>query len=245
MKNTKLCGLLAAIAVASALMMRAVYSQIRTQKPSATLTIRELFTREPNTAPYKVEYKIVALRADGSRAEWREVQSPAGAIAVQREISDLPSGTRILLDGLTNSRVVYRFPEDTVAVARMRRNCPGSADGERILGYEVSRQVEERQDEKHDQLVRSEAWLAPSLDCVALRERRTVQSKGQSTWTTNLREVVSVAIGEPDPKYFAVPADYMERKPSEVLAEYKRRYGESGAPPETAARLDAIHASAK
>ncbi len=47
---------------------------------------------------------------------------------------------------------------------------------------------------------------------------------GSPLHVTNTYEITSVVVGKPDDSAFAIPTDYVERSPSEMLGEYSRRY---------------------
>jgi hypothetical protein len=64
-------------------------------------------------------------------------------------------------------------------------------------------------------------WIAPALDCYPLKETQ-LSSRGSHNEIT----VTAVAEGEPSATLFAVPANYIERPPSQVDAEYWTMYNE-------------------
>ena len=100
----------------------------------------------------------------------------------------------------------------------------------RMLGYEVVR-VEEDMPALGSHY---DAWLAPALDCFALRETVT-RHKAYS-----VADTLTIIKGNPSPALFAIPAYYTERSPSEVGAEFARRFPERPPvfPASTAAKLD-------
>ena len=125
----KIAALVAAV-VLSVLMGRAVYSQQNRPRPvPLTAVVREYFARGPETGFTRLEYKIVAVRGDGSTAEVRDVQSPDGKVFTQQMIVDLQAGERRLYDGLTDSRTTYRIAAETLQRMRTARKvCGGVKD---------------------------------------------------------------------------------------------------------------------
>ena len=54
-----------------------------------------------------------------------------------------------------------------------------------------------------------------------------------------------MAKGEPSDSFFVVPANYVERKPSEIDAEFYRKYGRHIASPERMPGLDTRYLSSQ
>jgi hypothetical protein len=69
-------------------------------------------------------------------------------------------------------------------------------------------------------------WLAPSLNCLALKHTYKLFDSGKLVGRTT-EEIVSLSTGSPDPSLFEVPEHYTERSPSQALAERARRLGHS------------------
>jgi len=67
---------------------------------------------------------------------------------------------------------------------------------------------------------------AVALGCFALQENWTLSSK-EAVERKIIRQAQFVTKGEPDQSLFSVPTSYVERPPSQVFAEYLRRYPES------------------
>lgn len=233
-------AVLIAVVAVSVLIGRAVYSQQNKPRPvPLTAVVRESFARSPETGFGKLEYKVFAVRGDGSSAEARDVQSPDGRVFTQQMIVDLTAGERRVYDGLTGSRTTYRIPEDTLRWMRTaRKACTGVSDAA-LLGVPVLKDVSHpAQGNETAEKVTVTAFRAPAWDCLPLKEVRETQREGGPRWTTNLRDVLSVAPGEPEAKWFEIPASAVERSPSEVFAEYARRYGERGAAGKSRDMLD-------
>src|SRR5882672_5874797 len=75
-----------------------------------------------------------------------------------------------------------------------------------------------------------EGWVAPSLGCYALKRSYDVSESGQKGGRTT-SEVVSITFGDPPAELFEVPANYTERKPSELMAlRVQRNWGSNARP---------------
>ena len=95
-----------------------------------------------------------------------------------------------------------------------------------MLGYQVRKVVKDSLSTS-DRKVRFEAWLAPALNCDPLK---TVNWGARNDGPFFMLEeivVTSVTPGDPDAALFEIPANYVERSPGEVQAEYARRYNVS------------------
>lgn len=82
-------------------------------------------------------------------------------------------------------------------------------------------------------------WFAPDVECYSLRVVSERKAEAARTGSRFVKEATSVQLGDPDPTLFAVPGNYAEVPPSELmrssLAERSRTTaarGESPAPPE-------------
>lgn len=67
-------------------------------------------------------------------------------------------------------------------------------------------------------------WAAPGLDCYVL-SMSAVKYVNSNPGSKTSRETVSLIPGEPQTSLFAIPANYVERSPSQVANEFERRFG--------------------
>jgi hypothetical protein len=84
--------------------------------------------------------------------------------------------------------------------------------------------------------------MAPALGCFELQEIWTLgPADGPKHRLT--RQAVYVMEGDPPPTLFEIPATYPERAPSEVAAEFVRRFPEHQPPfsSETAHAMDEVY----
>jgi hypothetical protein len=166
---------------------------------------------------------VVARRSDGSRSESFIRTDPTGKQYNQRIIWDAGRRARIVLEAITESVTTYPlWASQIAALRRLTSDCGlgANAESSTILGEKVFEKVTPSPLPDRRRL---EEWVAPRLGCLALRERTLVpQSSGGDT-VLSWKEAVFLTFKDPDPALFQVPA-WPERRPSEVFAEYSRRF---------------------
>ena len=174
---------------------------------------------------------VYAVRSDGSKSITRSMPDPNGQIKEQVEIQDVESGQRTIVDEMTGSLSTTVMGEKAVSDLRMRPGrCTDNPQAERrkVLGYEVvkfmANEVTVPSETGSFRLI-TEVWSAPALNCFPLKRTELVDlNDGSPLHVTNTYEVTSIVLGKPDDSEFAIPTDYVERSPSEMLGEYSRRY---------------------
>lgn len=215
--------LISAATIACAAMIftvvRMALAQSREQTP-VTVEMTATYYEYPSGRLVKNENLTVAIRADGSRVD-------APGTGNQRIVLDIRLRKRVSIDNLTRSLTSYALSDKAVReLTRPFRACPDEHNAQRsvLLGYDVVKFVKVLGD------ARVESWLAPALNCLELKYTvfRGVD-RGQGMPAT-IVEAKSVVVGEPDATLFAVPSDYSERSPSQVIAEHDRLYGADGEP---------------
>lgn len=212
-------GVLAAML--SSRVLRSVRAQSREWIPFEAAMIERSY-RAGVTAPVLIHNYVYGRRSDGSHAQRISMQIlPEGAWAEQRIVEDYSSGTRTSIDPSTESLTTYHFSAKHTRELSVPLGACGSdatAPHVEILGYDTV-QVQLSYPGPRGSLKVTE-WQAPRLNCFALRDQEE-PSDGQSSRT---REALLVKEGEPAPDLFDLPANYIERAPSEVLAERARRF---------------------
>jgi len=179
--------------------------------------------------PDRTEHYLRAVKSDGTEVTIWMRQSPRQEWMQPKVILDLPNGTRISVDPFTESLTTYPLSKDTVAFYQSwpKSECTDQRKLERSnwLGYDV-RKV--HKDLAGPPGTRSSLELleAVALGCFALQENWTLGSK-EAVEPKIIRQAQFVTMGEPDQALFGVPTSYVERPPSQVFAEYLRRYPES------------------
>jgi len=171
---------------------------------------------------------IYAVRSDGSWVRIWPWQDPNGRYVEIREIWDFSAKENIGIDGLTDSVTTWPLSDGQVAAFRIPdKTCADDLTLERatLLGYEVVKVQRQTLQTSRKFVERDEFWLAPALDCFRLREVLASGTIGGDIARTTEREVIFVIPGEPSPALFQIPPDYTERSPSQVAAEFARRFG--------------------
>lgn len=173
----------------------------------------------------------VGVRSDGSRAEKRISRNQS--TLEMRVIVDVGSATKTVLDANTKSKTTYALPANEIMALRYQpSSCViGSQPVEQstILDIPVVKvTTPATPGQPSVEVVR---WKAPSLNCFSLRtEAREVSAGGVPKGSTSVEETLSVTIGVPDTAMFAIPADYQERYPSEVLEKARQQAGRAPCP---------------
>jgi hypothetical protein len=199
-----------------------------------------------STEPAKIENYVYARRRDGSwvRDTKRQVM-PHGGWGDMRVVEDYARGTRTTVDPGTESLITYPYPPNWVArLSAVPTSCSTdpNAQHETVLGYDtviVQRNVPGPVGDQR----RATYWRAPALNCFALKEEMILRCE-TCPGARNTREALLVSEGDPSSALFEIPANYVERTPSQVFAEFGRRFPEKGqSNPETDQRLDEAYQS--
>lgn len=215
-----LAGLVAVLLTATRFASRATQAA-GSYKPFKATVLTRFYDHEGKLNGTKIT--LGAVRADGSIAELVETidDRPSGV----RHVSDLPRSLRVVVDTLTESRTTYHWGAREIRSERdPSGGCKFAPDAptDTILG------VEARRYEKHwtagTRQIDEEGWVAPLLGCYALKRSYDVSESGQKIGST-ASEVVSITFGDPPGELFDVPANYTERKPSELMALHAEKLG--------------------
>jgi hypothetical protein len=212
-----------------------------------TATIVERMYAGDATAPVHVENYISAVRGDGSQVkDFKRQVMPNGGWGDMRVISDLSARRRTTVDPSTESVTTYPYSDKAAArLATPPSACSSNANAPHatLLGYDTV-MVQTALPGAPGETRELTQWLAPALNCFALKETMTFhQPDSASSRTTT--EAVLVKVGEPSKSLFDIPAGYVERTPSQVFAERARRFPDEppAAADATATRLDGIYQS--
>ena len=230
--NTKLLvavGVIAVFLMGTIVAVRIGHSQ-RLARTAFTAQQTETFYVYPRGDVGKTEQSTYFARADGSESTLRSRIAPDGRPIDQRVIFDLRGKNRVVVDGLTSSITTTHLADPLV---QRMQNKPGpcssqpNPEGSKILGYEVVK-VHEEMALPNGEKSFSDTWFAPALDCYPLKNILGRSPAGKGSIVTNVRQVTSVISGDPGEDGFVIPSGYLERKPSEIFAEYSQKY--SGQP---------------
>lgn len=198
------------------------------------------------TQPAYVENYLYAVRGDGSNVtDYKRQIMPNRGWGDMRVITDLFAGKRIAVDPSTESLTTTPYSEKIVAhLATPPSACgPNPTPGPTILGY-TTVVVKTTLPGPPDTKIERTTWEAPQLNCFAL-QYTVVLHQSDSSFSRNTREALLVKEGEPSAAMFEIPSGYVERSPSEVIAEHAKRF--PNAPPvasdQTATMLDRVYQS--
>jgi hypothetical protein len=193
------------------------------------------------------EHYLYAMRTDGSWAELHRRQDPEGHWKEIKIICDFAQKRRVTVEGLTDSLTTYPVSQGSIASMKgTMSSCAGGAPSAQgnILGYGVVKVVKDFT-VSAQQVSHLERWLAPALGCYELSSTSTLGPPlGPAART--VAQVIAVAEGEPPSSWFSLPANFVERSPSQIFAEYARRFPGASAPPAaTGQKLDRAYESSQ
>jgi len=226
-----LLGVALMLLVSGSLIALRVHSQSGPQtlgfKPFV-LYERELNKSADNVVTKEVDF-TVARRADGSLMRSFVItgaDSPNGEEGKVVFIWDVAAGIKVTLEPFTRSAMTQHLADaearDSVssqhACGPIQPQTPnGSQAPPMMLGHPVIRA------EESDHVQRVVRLVAPDLDCYPL-EKTTwlLEPKRRGDYQETI--VTKIEDGSPPMSLFALPADYMERSPLQIEAEYTAKF---------------------
>jgi len=210
-----------------------VLGQAPARRPFTAVMVEKHYRADSAEPTFTYVY-LRAFRSDGSDVTVRRGYRPPLEGKEIRWFFDLTGGKTVTVDGYTDSVTTSPMSERDVRFhgSWPKSECTGRTDLPRstVLGYQAVKVQEQLAGGMVLDLL-----MAPALDCFALEEHWNFAPGAKGT-----RQALYVVEGEPAPALFGIPATYVERLPSEVAAEFARRYPELGPPytDETARRGD-------
>lgn len=169
------------------------------------------------------EYKVEAVRSDGSSAWYAWRPGPDGRQRRMGAIYDVTNRRVTDVDGMTESTTTMRMTEGELEFRkRVDHSCSSATEHWNILGEDVTKVHTDhgRAAEKSSQ---STEWKAPGLDCYVLSSSFVLSTPTGSPKTDD--ETLFVLRGEPQASLFEVPAGYKELSPAQVADAYAKRFG--------------------
>jgi len=181
-----------------------------------------------------VQQGTFARRSDGSFVRSFEVTSPAGEVGWSVDIVDVPNRKYVALEPFTKSATTFYRTDSEVGESvaatgtcdslgldaeaglptrRVQAISPQQRVWDTLLGRKVAQVIE------RFEVATTERWVAPDLDCFALRK-----SEWSSTGAHNEYTVTKLEEGEPPDSMFQIPSEYLETSPLQVEAAYAARY---------------------
>ena len=208
-----------------------------------TATMHEVRFGAGGVPGYEETY-LLSVRSDGSTAKVVRRRSRDAQWYEMRVVLDVLGRRRVSIDPITRSTTTYFLSESDInLMSQPDKSCISGVETDDVLGYKVRRVTSEdylQEGASHA----LDALQAPDLDCFALRERSVNGPRGSRSPYTEV-SATAILVGEPDPVAFEVPRNYVERTPSQVAAEYNKKFGII--PPqrqsEVVSRLDATYKS--
>jgi len=219
------------VAGASALVVLAVHAQTNAVAPFRVIE-RTMYYRYPTGELAKTLDVETAVRGDGSSVETRFITTPDGQPAKLRIVIDIPAKRRVVIDDATQSVSTTRLSAEYAATFTQKLSTctsDNAAPHSIILGFDTVKVIIDFPTD-HGTPVLTEAWAAPALNCFPLRKLTSVTKSGASSIIATQTEALSVTLGDPAGTSFdSTQTGYVERSPSEVIAEFNRRF--PGHPP--------------
>jgi hypothetical protein len=211
----------------------AATKQVPAQTFPFTATRSDITLIPGQATPVRSQMRTIAVRSDGSNVELFHRNDPTGSgktVYIKR-VLDVQGKQSVVVDPISESIMTFPLVDMAVRVQSINgaSQCRGNPAGQ-ILNYDVA--VDEEpyagtpQLGAADEELRVRSWRSPRLDCYPLRREMTLSRAGSEVQRT-IETVVAVTEGDPDGALFEIPKTYVERPPSQAMAESARRYRNS------------------
>jgi hypothetical protein len=172
------------------------------------------------------ERVIEAIRSDGSTVKITQHRRADGTLMEIRDIVDLTEGRKVVVASSTQSTTTYTYTDEEIRHMRSRQfSCHGQATTDDIMGFSVVEVTTDRIGAPGT-YYRDVARHAPDLGCIVLDGQLIQLEPDGSERIVKQTQVVRLSLGDPDPAYFSVPANYRELTP----AEFAGAAGQSASP---------------
>lgn len=203
--------------------------------------------RSQSRHPQPLEREVHEYRrADGSRviAEYAEARKEPS----RRFLYLVPERVRVQVDDVLRLRTTLhgkgepppRPPakDAQCGVSRIVQGAKPFFVGEEMLLNTMTVLIRTEHSSPDGEMYRNTVWKAPELDCATLRmsEDRIDRTTGKVTGHFEMK-VRSITNGPPDERLFTIPADYVEKSPSQMqLAQLARMEDTAPSTPESMRR---------
>jgi hypothetical protein len=232
-----LSGLTFALGMAAAYLLPP--SNAAGHRAAFTVTSLQKWDAGPGEARVSI---VEGFRSDGSQAIWArgfwpKADSTADETEMRSVISPVTRSMSLMFPQ-AKSVSTFEMGERRAAYMTASVNCEslwdrlaGHMESAEYLGFRVLKHIVEpsKSEANRDWLL--ERWIAPELNCHPLRVVIWDIAADGSRKPRSVREAASVILGEPDPKLFEIPGDYVERPPGEAERELAIRNSGSWAYP--------------
>jgi hypothetical protein len=191
-------------------------------------------------SPYPLKHvRMEAHRADGSRVQG-ELSSAESMLPVRRTVLLVPERVRVEVhDALRINSTTYGnrsavlptpVSDPQCGLSQLSPSIRPTLLGEaEVAGLKTVVIQTTTQLESGEVLVRKD-WRAPDLDCVVLKLSEDRQDSAGTVTGHFEIEPVKVTAGTPAPGLFEIPADYVEKSPSEMRNAIVQKFGDAGLP---------------
>ena len=181
--------------------------QVATIQPFVAILVEEV-TPRPDQPPTPItRLQTIAVRSDGSIArvsEW-EVRLPIRRV-YSREVIDASTRTHVVAEDYTKTVINDKYFD--LQVLKPGAPCEGKPAGQ-MQGFDVvyAEQLMGASDQATK--VTHKQWKAPQLGCYPIVQEWVGDIHG--LFNDTKQTLASIKLGEPNPWYFKVPANYTVR----------------------------------
>jgi hypothetical protein len=201
-------GFLCAAAVGVALVR--VRARVANVQPFVAVMVEEMAPRKDQFPTPVVRFQRIAVRSDGSisRVSKLDARLPT-RVLYSREVIDATTKTHAEVEDKTRTIVEDAYFD--IQVLKSGVPCEGKPAGQ-VEGFEVlySEHLMEP-----DHLFTHKQWQAPQLGCYPIVQEWVGTLHGLPMDTK--QTLAGITLGEPDPWYFSLPADYTTRTGDELM----------------------------
>jgi len=216
----------------SAVAVRQVHSHC-SARTAFMATVVETFYKYPTAEVIREVTSSYAVSSTGLTITQRSFSAPDGRAVTHAVVVDPVSRKRVFIDGLTDSTVTTTLSKRIADSMREgTRSCSEAPHAEQstLLNYDVIKVSKDLLPRAGKIYRRVESWVAPALDCYTLKQVLWYRVEPGPWTVANIRQVTRVELGEPNAGLGVIPPGYVERAPSEVQAEHRRRYNKDITP---------------
>lgn len=204
-------------------------------------TVSNASVQRPDVRSYA---SFEAVRGDGARVYGHYNPRFDGKTYLARRIVVPSTGLNVVVmddvRAVTTTYLPAGHPDRTGSLQPdPSRDCAGPSPSWKFKGRDVHNGIPVVLHELHDKQGRVMQWLAPSLDCAALRSFSELFDPATGgTTSKSERTATSVALGEPPASLFEVPR-WQERSPLSAEEDYSRMFQRGVVDPGLSARMEA------
>jgi hypothetical protein len=213
LKTTLLATAVLTVCAAGLAILR-VRAQISSVQPFEAIMVEEMAPRADQPPIPVTRFQTIAVRSDGSKSnvsKW-EVRLPSKVI-YSREVIDASAKKHAFVEDTTETIVNATYAD--VQVLKPGVLCDGKS-AEQIQGFDTLYSEHPLPSEDSASSLTHKQWLAPKLGCYPIKQEFVGTIHGQPIDT--IQTLASIKLGEPDPWYFSVPAQYTNRTTAEWIS---------------------------